>query len=130
MSLNADREDKILVLCRFQGLHDLSGQYIILFPVFLGMLYVIHVFHRGKCIKAKILVYDITVIECTVMVMHRMSRITKLFKLCRHRLTGCTSKYRLIWIFTGTEVCHIKSGKHLKFRICCSRSDCRHRKET
>ena len=72
MSLDTDRKDEVPRRSKGECLHYLSCQDIILLPVFLSMMQVVHILHRCKCVKSHILVHFISVIECTVMVMHRM----------------------------------------------------------
>ena len=72
MSLDTDRKDEVPGRSKGESLHYLSCQDIILLPVFLSVMQIVHILHRCKCVKSHILVHLISVIECTIMVMHRM----------------------------------------------------------
>ena len=130
MPLDGYRIDKILFVRRFQYIHNLLCQNLVLYPLKRCVFGRIHIFHTGKGINAKVLKYLVSRIEGCIIIMDHMRSITIIPQYIGNTFTGGFFQYCLIWELARSEIFQVHAGHHLKFSVCRTISDIIYREKS
>ena len=106
--------------CWIKCLSNLSCKNIILSPSHRRFFKPIHIFNWSKCFISQMWKHQISIIECSIIIVYCMSWITKFLKVIGHRLTYLGFHNCSIWIFTWSKIININSCLYFKLCITCS----------
>ena len=131
VSLDGYDRHKVLILRRVKCIPDIRDQALIAHPSdFIDLILITHILVGGEIVEPKVRVDRLAAVECSIVVVYGVRRIAEIGKNERSRLTGFFFEHTFIRVFSRSEIPKGHARERFKFRIDCSRPDCRHLIET
>ena len=127
VSLNGYDRHKVLILRRVKRIPDIRDQGLITHPSdLIDLVLITHILVGGEVVETEVRIDRLTAVECSIVVVYGVRRIAEIGKNERSRLTGFFFEHTFIRVFSRSEIPEGHARERFKFRIDCSRPDCRH----